>query len=159
MKARPAPLAAVAALLLALAACSPGSMRLTPEQLRDVATRYTSAWNSRDPEAVAAFYADSGTLTINDGTPARGRKAIATTASGFMMAFPDLDLVMDQVSLEGDRVVYKWTLTGTNTGPGGTGRAIRISGQERWRFGTDGLIADSRGSFDEAEYRRQLGQP
>ena len=158
MKALSAHRAVVAPLLLALVACSPGSMRMSPEQLRDVATRYTSAWNSRDPEAVAAFYADSGTLTINDGAPAKGRKAIATTASSFMMAFPDLDLVMDQVSLEADRVVYKWTLTGTNTGPGGTGRSVRISGQERWHFGKDGLITDSRGSFDEADYKRQLGQ-
>jgi hypothetical protein len=49
-------------------------------------------------------------------------------------------------------------LTGTNTGPGGTGRAVRISGYEEWTFEEDGLIAASKGYFDEAEYRRQLGR-
>jgi hypothetical protein len=52
--------------------------------------------------------------------------------------------------------VYRWTLTGTNTGPGGTGRPVRISGQEEWTFGADGLIAESRGHFDQADYNRQL---
>ncbi len=45
---------------------------------------------------------------------------------------------------------------GTNTGSGGTGNAVRISGFERWTIGTDGLIAASQGNFDEVEYRRQL---
>ena len=48
------------------------------------------------------------------------------------------------------------TLTGTNTGPGGAGRAVRISGREEWTFGADGLIAGSKGRFDEAEYNRQV---
>lgn len=48
------------------------------------------------------------------------------------------------------------TLTGTNTGPGGTGKAVRISGYEEWTFGTEGLIAESKGHFDETEYNRQL---
>jgi len=51
---------------------------------------------------------------------------------------------------------YNGTLTGTHTGPGGTGRKIHISGFERWRIGEDGLIASSEGWFDAAEYQRQM---
>ena len=43
-----------------------------------------------------------------------------------------------------------------NTGPGGTGRPVRISGVEQWRIGADGLIEESKGQFDEADYQRQL---
>jgi len=53
-------------------------------------------------------------------------------------------------------VCYDWTLIGTNTGPGGTGRAVRISGREAWRMHAHGIIADSVGSFDVADYERQL---
>jgi hypothetical protein len=63
---------------------------------------------------------------------------------------------MDRVDVEGERAIYYWTLMGTNAGPGGTGRTVRISGREEWRMGDDGLIAQSRGHFDEAEYARQL---
>jgi len=47
-------------------------------------------------------------------------------------------------------------LTGTNTGPGGTGHRVRISGFEVWQIGADGLIASSEGHFDTSEYQQQL---
>jgi hypothetical protein len=34
--------------------------------------------------------------------------------------------------------------------------AVHYTGSETWRFGSDGLIASSQGSFDAPEYRRQL---
>jgi predicted ester cyclase len=96
-------------------------------------------------------------LTINDGVSSVGRAAIAAAAQGFMTAFPDLVVTMDGVDLDGRRATYRWTLTGTNTGPGGTGRPVRISGHEAWTIGADGLIAESQGHFDRADYNRQLG--
>lgn len=142
--------------VLSTCACLSGTMK--PDRLREFAAAYTAAWCSQDPVRVAQFFGDSGRLTINGGTPAVGRAAIAEAARGFMAAFPDLMVELNSVSYEGARVVYRWTLSGTNTGPGGNGRRVRISGEERWRFGADGLIADSKGSFDEADYRQQLGE-
>ena len=81
---------------------------------------------------------------------------ITAVAQGFMSAFPDLLIKMDKLTGNAAKLSYHWTLTGTNTGPGGTGQFVRISGFEQWRFGPDGLIAESRGHFDEAEYQRQL---
>ena len=124
--------------------------------LKEFATRYTSAWCSQDPERVASFFAEHGSLTINDGAPAVGRAAIAEAARGFMTAFPDMVVGMDEVTGDMDSATYRWTLTGTNTGPGGTGNAVHIGGYEEWRFGSDGLITDSQGHFDEADYHRQL---
>ncbi len=129
-----------------------------PIDLKDLATRYTAAWCSQNPESVAAFYSHHASLRVNDGPPAVGRNAIAQVAQSFMAAFPDLCVVMDDLGLEADEPEYHWTLSGTNTGPGGTGHRVRISGFERWRIESDGLIASSQGHFDAAEYRRQLEQ-
>jgi len=71
-------------------------------------------------------------------------------------SFPDIVVTMDSVVVQGDRAIYHWTLTGTNTGPGGTGKRVRISGFEDWEIGGDGLIAESQGHFDDTEYQRQL---
>ena len=125
--------------------------------LKDFGARYTAAWCSQNPASVAAFFAEHGALTINGGVPSVGRAAITAAAQGFMTAFPDMVVAMDSVSLDDARAVYRWTLTGTNTGPGGTGRPVRISGYEEWTFGADGLIADSQGHFDADDYNRQIG--
>ncbi|MGE3887784.1 MAG: SgcJ/EcaC family oxidoreductase [Vicinamibacterales bacterium] len=124
--------------------------------LQDLGTRYTAAWCSQDAASVAAFYAEDGSLTINEGVPSVGRAAITASAQGFMTAFPDMIVTMDEVSVDGDHAIYRWTLTGTNTGPGGTGKPVCISGREVWTIGADGLIHESQGQFDAAEYHRQL---
>lgn len=122
----------------------------------DFAARYAAAWSSQDAASVSLFFEQTGSLTINGGVPSLGRSAIRDAAQSFMTAFPDLVVTFDGASADGDRTVFRWTLTGTNTGPGGTGRAVRISGHERWRFGASGLIADSLGYFDAADYQRQI---
>jgi predicted ester cyclase len=127
-----------------------------PSKLRDFALRYTAAWCSQDSASVAAFYSTDGSLSINEGAPATGRRAITEVAQAFMTAFPDMRVLMDNVLVEGDRAVYHWALIGTNTGPGGTGKRVRISGFEVWRLGDDGLIAESQGHFDSVAYKRQL---
>ncbi len=127
-----------------------------PAQLREFAKHYTAAWRSQDAANVAAHYSRDGSLRINDGAPAAGRYAITEAVQAFMTAFPDLQVVMDKLLMEGGRAVYHWTLTGTNTGPGGTGHRVRISGFEVWKIGEDRLIAESQGHFDSATYQRQL---
>jgi len=120
------------------------------------AKRYAKAWCSQNPESVAAFFAEKGSLSVNDGPPAVGRAAIAEVARGFMRDLPDMIVTMDDVTHDSDGTKFHWTLTGTNTGPGGTGKRLRISGYELWKFDNDGLIGDSKGRFDTAEYERQL---
>jgi hypothetical protein len=105
---------------------------------------------------VAENYAPDGSLTINDGAPSVGRAAITEAAQSFMVAFPDMQVLMDDLVVHGDNAQYRWTLVGTNTGPGGTGRRIKINGFEEWTIGDDGLIDSSLGHYDQAEYDRQV---
>ena len=134
-----------------------------PVELTKFAQRYAKAWCSQKPENVAAFFTENGSLSVNDGPPAVGRAAIADEAQGFMTTFPDMVVTFDKLepgSTDGGRssgdAVFHWTLTGTNTGPGVTGKRVRISGYELWQLGNDGLIGQSQGHFDAMEYERQL---
>jgi predicted ester cyclase len=127
-----------------------------PTRLQDLAERYTAAWCRQNPASVAEFYSPNGSLSINGGVPAIGRMEIAEPAGSFMSKFPDLRVVMDKLVVQGNNAEYHWTLSGTNTGPGGTGNQVRISGFELWQIGADGLIVLSRGQFDAADYDRQL---
>ncbi len=131
-------------------------MPVEPEQLVDFARRYTRAWCSQDPASVARHYSTDGSLTINDGTPSVGQAAITEAARSFMNAFPDMQVLMDDLVIGETGETYRWTLIGTNTGPGGTGNRVEISGYEEWTIGDDGLIASSLGHFDQGEYDRQI---
>jgi uncharacterized protein (TIGR02246 family) len=122
----------------------------------ELVLRASKAWSSQDPEGVAACYEDTASLTINRGTPATGRKELAATAASYMEAFPDLGVSVDGVLVAGDSVFWAWTLTGTNTSPGGTGNRVRVSGIEVWTMGESGLVANSIGYYDAETYQRQI---
>jgi hypothetical protein len=117
--------------------------------LQDVATRYAIAWGSQDPESVAAFFAENALLTVNGGPPTPPLEV----ARGFMCDFPDMIVTLDKLEPRGDRTAFHWTLSGTHAE---TGNHVRISGYELWKINNAGLIAESSGHFDAAEYERQV---
>jgi hypothetical protein len=89
-------------------------------------------------------------IAVNGGDPA----GIAEVAAGFIAAFPDIEVFLDELVVRDDGVVeYRWTFTGTSAE---TGATVRIPGFEEWTIGPAGRIASSRGHYDESEYERQL---
>jgi hypothetical protein len=129
------------------------------DELTEFAKRYAQAWCSHNPKRVAAFFGENASLKVNDDAPAIGRMAIAEIARGFMRDFPDMTVTFDRLEPRGDATAFHWTLIGMNSGPGGTGNRVRISGYELWKISDDGLIAESKGHFNAAEYERQLERP
>lgn len=142
--------------LVWLSACQSKQDPMDIAELAEFATRYAEAWSGQDPKAFASFYAETGSLTINDGAPSMGRDAVEQTAREYMSAFPDMVVRMVELSRDGERVNFYWHWTGTNTGPGGTGATVDLKGYEQWTLDDDGLILESLGHLDEAEYQRQL---
>jgi predicted ester cyclase len=130
----------------------------THQHMVEFGENYTEAWNSGVPGNVADFYAEDGTLTINQGTPAIGRDQLSEVAHSFMEAFPDMLLTMDSLVREGDTYRYHWTFEGTHAGPEGTGNKVKFSGYEQWSMNDQGLVQTSIGTFDADDYQRQLDQ-
>lgn len=126
------------------------------DKMVDFAEKYTAAWNSQNPENMASYYAEDGVLTVNNGTPAVGRKELAETARSYMEAFPDMELTMDSLTVENEIYRYYWTFKGTNTGPNGTGNKVDFSGFEEWTMNDQMLVKKSKGTYDANDYERQL---
>ncbi|MFD1315346.1 ester cyclase [Namhaeicola litoreus] len=139
--------------LIIMTACKSNKSKL--EKMVEFGQKYTDAWNSKVPEKMASFYAENGTLTVNKGTPAVGRKQLAETAKSYMEAFPDLELTMDSLTKENGTYRYYWTFKGTHLGPQGTGNKVDFSGFEEWTM-NEGLIQNSIGTYDANEYESQL---
>ena len=73
--------------------------------IRALAEAYTAAWCSQNAARVASFYEDTGSLRVNDNPPAVGRTAITEVAQGFMTAFPDMKVSLDDVRMQDDGAV------------------------------------------------------
>ncbi len=126
------------------------------EKMVEFGQKYTAAWNSTQPGKMASFYAENGTLIVNNGQPAVGRKQLAETAKSYMEAFPDMELIMDSLTVEEETYRYYWTFIGTNTGPSGTGNKVDFNGFEEWTMNDQGLVQKSIGTYDAEDYQRQL---
>ncbi|MCO5723894.1 YybH family protein [Robiginitalea marina] len=140
--------------LVIITGCKPGNSEY--DKMVEFGQNYTDAWNSKQPEKMASFYAEDGMLAVNNGKPAVGRKQIAETARSYMEAFPDMELSMDSLNVGEKTYRYYWTFKGTNTGPGGTGNKVDFSGFEEWTMNDQGLVQKSIGTYDAGEYQRQL---
>lgn len=128
-----------------------------PADMQRFAERHAAAWSSQDPARVAAAFAEGGKLIINGGTPSVGRAAITEAARSFMTGYPDMVVTLDRLERVGGKYRFHWSFAGNNSGPGGTGRPVRIGGYEEWTMGADGLIAESLGRYDAADWDRQVG--
>ncbi|HQY53324.1 MAG TPA: nuclear transport factor 2 family protein [Ignavibacteria bacterium] len=120
------------------------------------AKSYSQAWSGVRPEFVASFFEEEGSLQVNEGDPAKGRNEIADIANGFMTDLPDMIVRFDSLKNSPDGIEFHWTLIATNSGPGGTGNNIEVSGYELWEMGENNLIKKSLGNFPSDEYERQI---
>ena len=144
----------IAIILAMITGCKSGNTEY--DKMVQFGQKYTDAWNSKQPETMASFYAEDGMLTVNNGKPAVGRRQLAETAQSYLEAFPDIELTMDSLTVGNGTYRYYWTFKGTNTGPGGTGNKVDFSGFEEWTMNDQGLVQKSIGTYDAEKYQRQL---
>lgn len=90
-----------------------------------------------------------------------GRDAVKQRVLGFRKAAPDLRVTLEDVVADGDKVVTRWRLEGTQDGALGTipptGQRVSVSGITIDAF-IDGRIVESWSYWDTAGLMRQLGQ-
>jgi predicted ester cyclase len=126
----------------------------------EAATAYFGAWNAHDGAAVAR--AVKGTYV--DPTlpaPIRGDD-LAANVDGLCAAFPDLHFVEDGTNVDGDTVIARWRMQGTNSGaplpgaPAPTGTSIDLAGIDVITT-RGGRVLDVVGYFDQKTFVEQLG--
>ncbi len=118
--------------------------------------------NARDIEALRPLHAEDyihhDPAFPNGGT--HGFDAYVAAFGGFLTAFPDLIVTVDDVAAEGDRAATRWHWTGTNTGElngmPATGKPVNVPATSIHRV-ADGLLAEGWVIFDAAAMMQQLG--
>lgn len=81
--------------------------------------------------------------------------------TAYIAAFPDLRMDVEDLIESGDKVVVRFSATGTNSGDfmgmPATGKSVEVQGIDIIRFGDDGKAAEHWGVFDALSMMQQLG--
>ncbi|HEY1275349.1 MAG TPA: SgcJ/EcaC family oxidoreductase [Thermoleophilaceae bacterium] len=111
------------------------------------------AWNSHDPDAVAAVFAEDAVLIdAGAGEPVRGREAIRARAADLLEAFGDFQLERLQLLIDPPSNADRWRVTAVHRGDflgiPATGREISVEGCTFSDFGDDGLVVRDMNFWD-----------
>ena len=134
--------------------CSPVRSRVATSadtNVADVRAFIERAWNQGDTLAFDEFISPDFVA---------GRERYKGMIVGFRSAFPDLKLEVHDIFGAGEKVVSRWTITGTHRGPflgiAPTNHRISIDGIAIDRFQA-GVRVDGWAEFDKLGLLRQLG--
>ena len=130
------------------------------DEILALVKRRQAAWAARDPAALAATYAEHGTVASPMGGVLEGRAEIERIYRLWMSAFTDIVLQQDDVLIDGNRVVTISHFSGTHTGeffglaPGGR----RVEAQVALVMTVaDGLVVEERRIYDFTGLLVQVG--
>ncbi|HZI91868.1 MAG TPA: ester cyclase [Thermoleophilaceae bacterium] len=131
------------------------------DQNKDAARRWFDAWNTGEldllDEIVAPDAVDHDRYNPNASGGLEGAKR---TVAMYREAFPDIAFTVDDVIAEGDKVVVRWTATGTHQGEimgiPATGNKSTVSGIGIDRF-EDGKIVEAWNAWDTLGMMQNIG--
>ncbi len=135
---------------------------MSTEQNKSIVRRWIEeGWNKADVGVVDQFYAPD-VVQHDPGSPApvTSSAALKQYVGAFLTALPDLHFTIDDLIAEGDKVLWRFTSRGTQTGPlmniPPSGKAGAATGMALFRL-ADGKIVEVWVNYDLLGLLQQLG--
>ena len=127
---------------------------MSAEENKAIAQRYWDLWNTGNLASIEEIFAPDSVIQ-------HYVERMRHNISGWRTAFPDFHSTIEDIVAEGDKVVVRWTIRGTNRGnielesgetlpP--TGKHISMAGLDLYHF-RGGKIVELRRSWDIAPAR------
>ena len=136
---------------------------MTEQEIRDIVDRFTDkAWNGGNLDVIDELFSEEyvGHDAPNP-EPVRGTEGMKNFLRMYHAAFSDARIVLDDVLVDGDKVVTRWNCTGTHDGDlmgiPPTGRSVRFTGIRIFRL-AGGKIVEGWVNWDMFGLMKQLGQ-
>jgi steroid delta-isomerase-like uncharacterized protein len=117
-------------------------------------------WNQGNLDAIPKFYAAD---VVIHGAPSElppGTEGVRVSIGGFRAAFPDLHLTIEDTIVQGDKLVFRWSWTGTHKGEflgiPPSGKKVASNGMSIVRL-AGGKIVEAWNASDDLGLMQQLG--
>jgi len=136
-------------------------MAMSTEAHKALVRRWVDAWNTNtNLEVIAEIFAPDWQNHNPLPGDAEGIEGVTQFVLANRRAFSDIQLTIDLLLVEGDRVMFRWITSGTHTGEFAgippTGRAVTYSGITVHRV-VNGKFAETVTEFDLHGLLQQLG--
>ena len=128
---------------------------------KTIARNFLDGFNGSNLASVEEWVAPNFT-NIDPGTPPlpAGPEGYRLLINGYRTAFPDLQMTVDDMVAEGDKVAVRWTARGNNTGPlmnmPASGKAATVTGISILTI-SGGKVAEQRSNWDTLGMLQQFG--
>jgi len=129
------------------------------QNLKPLIDKDVAAWNTGNFQELDSILDPRIIRHENLKPPVEGIDGIKKLIAGIRSAYPDFKVVLDEVTFGEDKAVVRWTVTGTNTGPGEmppTGKAVKLWGIDVVHF-ANGKITERWVAYDNQSVMEQLG--
>lgn len=117
-------------------------------------------WEEGNPSAATQFVAVDYRRHMSPILPPLDPDAQVKRLAGFQAAFPDIEITVEEVITDGDRLAFRSTMTGTHQGEflgiAPTGRSVTVGLVDVIHF-KDGRFVEHWGGPDLFDLVRQLG--
>ncbi|HYH84028.1 MAG TPA: ester cyclase [Pyrinomonadaceae bacterium] len=124
---------------------------------------FEEVWNKGREEAIDEMFAEDGVangLADESGEPLRGASGFKPFFHKFREAFPEIEVVVEDVISEGDKVAARCTVRGRHRGDtlgfAATDQPVEFTGMTITRI-RDGKIVEAWNNFDFMAMFQQLG--
>lgn len=116
------------------------------EEKKGIARRCLEAINEKDFSFIDQFYGPNYVRHDPDSPQVRSREEYGTYLKGLSTVFPDLHFTVDDVFAEDDKVVCRFSITGTHAHPWrrlpATGKKVAIMGMNISKITENKVVED-----------------
>ncbi len=139
--------------------CRPLEASMNRPQIEELVTRWATQAVAAGRDEVWDDLLSDDVIDRSGGGEARGRESFKARARAVQAAFGDRVVAVDDLVVDGDRIAWRWTLTGTHVGPfldiQPTGGRVTLRGVNFQRL-RDGAVVEHWTLADLAGLARQL---
>jgi len=137
----------------------PDPVQEATAKLKPAVDTYVRAWNTGNLETLNAICDPQVVVYVGMTSEYKGLDSLKRFIADTRTMYPDFKVTVEEELFVGNQAVTRWTITGTNTGPGyipPTGKSFKVSGLSLSRI-VDGKLTEERMEYDKLYTMQQLG--
>ena len=132
---------------------------MSADEIRSLMQRWVKGFSTEGIDSMRSMMAP-GYQAHEAAAPPMNAEQHEAFARGFLSAFPDVQVHLEDVVVEGNLATIRWTLTGTHQGDlmgiPPTGKPVRVGGMEQIRV-ENGKVAELWAQIDQMGLMQQIG--